>query len=45
MNEFPYRTKWKRQNQLRLEQLRHQASLEKEYAATEGNDPISLKCF
>lgn len=24
------RTKWKRQNQLRLEQLRHQASVEKE---------------
>lgn len=24
------RTKWKRQNQLRLEQLRHQASIEKE---------------
>lgn len=24
------RTKWKRQNQLRLEQLRHQATLEKE---------------
>lgn len=25
-----FRTKWKRQNQLRLEQLRHQASMEKE---------------
>ncbi|XP_063709243.1 barH-like 2 homeobox protein [Culicoides brevitarsis] len=34
------RTKWKRQNQLRLEQLRHQASLEKEYAATDGQSSI-----
>uniref|UniRef100_A0A336MIB9 CSON001660 protein n=1 Tax=Culicoides sonorensis TaxID=179676 RepID=A0A336MIB9_CULSO len=34
------RTKWKRQNQLRLEQLRHQASLEKEYAATDGQSAI-----
>lgn len=29
-SKFIYRTKWKRQNQLRLEQLRHQANLEKE---------------
>lgn len=28
------RTKWKRQNQLRLEQLRHQASVEKELIST-----------
>lgn len=27
---YLHRTKWKRQNQLRLEQLRHQASVEKE---------------
>ncbi|CAD1473503.1 unnamed protein product, partial [Heterotrigona itama] len=27
---FCHRTKWKRQNQLRLEQLRHQATVEKE---------------
>ncbi|KAI8117792.1 BarH-like 1 homeobox protein [Lucilia cuprina] len=31
------RTKWKRQNQLRLEQLRHQASMEKEYVAENGS--------
>ncbi|XP_037916947.1 homeobox protein ceh-1 isoform X2 [Hermetia illucens] len=29
------RTKWKRQNQLRLEQLRHQASIEKELISSE----------
>ncbi|XP_017137904.1 NK1 transcription factor-related protein 2 [Drosophila miranda] len=30
------RTKWKRQNQLRLEQLRHQATLEKDFGVPEG---------
>ncbi|XP_030379793.1 homeobox protein B-H1 [Scaptodrosophila lebanonensis] len=30
------RTKWKRQNQLRLEQLRHQATLEKDFAVQES---------
>ncbi|XP_066254294.1 barH-like 1 homeobox protein isoform X1 [Euwallacea similis] len=30
------RTKWKRQNQLRLEQLRHQASVEKEILSVAG---------
>ncbi|KAH8415372.1 hypothetical protein KR222_005533, partial [Zaprionus bogoriensis] len=30
------RTKWKRQNQLRLEQLRHQATLEKDFAVQDG---------
>ncbi|XP_065170876.1 barH-like 1 homeobox protein isoform X2 [Atheta coriaria] len=30
------RTKWKRQNQLRLEQLRHQASVEKELISSGG---------
>ncbi|EDV34553.2 uncharacterized protein Dana_GF21379 [Drosophila ananassae] len=30
------RTKWKRQNQLRLEQLRHQATLEKDFVVQEG---------
>ncbi|XP_068154723.1 NK1 transcription factor-related protein 2 [Drosophila tropicalis] len=30
------RTKWKRQNQLRLEQLRHQATLEKDFAVQDS---------
>ncbi|KAH8265142.1 hypothetical protein KR044_002088 [Drosophila immigrans] len=30
------RTKWKRQNQLRLEQLRHQATLEKDFVVQEN---------
>ncbi|KAH8306550.1 hypothetical protein KR018_010662, partial [Drosophila ironensis] len=30
------RTKWKRQNQLRLEQLRHQATLEKDFVVQDG---------
>lgn len=34
---FIFRTKWKRQNQLRLEQFRHQAVLEKEFAVTDHN--------
>ncbi|XP_075155316.1 homeobox protein MSX-1 [Haematobia irritans] len=34
------RTKWKRQNQLRLEQLRHQATMEKEYAADGSGNPL-----
>ncbi|XP_055846413.1 barH-like 2 homeobox protein [Episyrphus balteatus] len=45
------RTKWKRQNQLRLEQLRHQASLEKEFSSDHANSatlgccPTSLSSF
>ncbi|XP_037934761.1 barH-like 2 homeobox protein [Teleopsis dalmanni] len=45
------RTKWKRQNQLRLEQLRHQASLEKEFASENGTSnalgccPTGLSTF
>ncbi|XP_059223394.1 homeobox protein B-H2 [Stomoxys calcitrans] len=34
------RTKWKRQNQLRLEQLRHQATMEKEYVADGSGNPL-----
>ncbi|XP_067636252.1 homeobox protein B-H2 [Eurosta solidaginis] len=37
------RTKWKRQNQLRLEQLRHQATLEKEFAG-DGTSATALGC-
>jgi BarH-like len=35
------RTKWKRQNQLRLEQLRHQANMEKEMISSENGAPTS----
>ncbi|XP_055595158.1 barH-like 2 homeobox protein [Uranotaenia lowii] len=40
------RTKWKRQNQLRLEQLRHQASLEKELinSQEQGSPPNGIQC-
>uniref|UniRef100_A0A1B0ATB4 Homeobox domain-containing protein n=1 Tax=Glossina palpalis gambiensis TaxID=67801 RepID=A0A1B0ATB4_9MUSC len=40
------RTKWKRQNQLRLEQLRHQATLEKEFvgAGENGTNGNPLTC-
>ncbi|XP_011194156.1 barH-like 2 homeobox protein [Zeugodacus cucurbitae] len=37
------RTKWKRQNQLRLEQLRHQATLEKEFVS-DGASGTTLGC-
>ncbi|XP_053951531.1 homeobox protein B-H2 [Anastrepha ludens] len=37
------RTKWKRQNQLRLEQLRHQATLEKEFVG-DGTSGTGLGC-
>ncbi|XP_017486895.1 PREDICTED: homeobox protein B-H2, partial [Rhagoletis zephyria] len=37
------RTKWKRQNQLRLEQLRHQATLEKEFVG-DGTSGAALGC-
>lgn len=41
----PHRTKWKRQNQLRLEQLRHHASVEKEllHAATSQSEVSSTQ--
>ncbi|XP_060661702.1 LOW QUALITY PROTEIN: homeobox protein B-H1 [Drosophila nasuta] len=40
------RTKWKRQNQLRLEQLRHQATLEKDFVVQEngGAEAGGLGC-
>ncbi|XP_020802783.1 NK1 transcription factor-related protein 2 [Drosophila serrata] len=41
------RTKWKRQNQLRLEQLRHQATLEKDFVVQDGGGgggPGGLGC-
>ncbi|EDW06004.2 uncharacterized protein Dmoj_GI16386, partial [Drosophila mojavensis] len=38
------RTKWKRQNQLRLEQLRHQATLEKDFAVQENGGGNALGC-
>ncbi|XP_034489568.1 homeobox protein B-H1 [Drosophila innubila] len=38
------RTKWKRQNQLRLEQLRHQATLEKDFAVQENGAGGALGC-
>ncbi|XP_058834986.1 barH-like 1 homeobox protein [Topomyia yanbarensis] len=38
------RTKWKRQNQLRLEQLRHQATLEKELINSQEPSANPLQC-
>ncbi|XP_030569100.1 homeobox protein B-H1 [Drosophila novamexicana] len=38
------RTKWKRQNQLRLEQLRHQATLEKDFVVQENAAGGALGC-
>ncbi|EAT34920.1 AAEL012881-PA [Aedes aegypti] len=38
------RTKWKRQNQLRLEQLRHQATLEKELINNQEPTANSMQC-
>ncbi|XP_019533851.3 barH-like 1 homeobox protein [Aedes albopictus] len=38
------RTKWKRQNQLRLEQLRHQATLEKELINNQEPTANSIQC-
>lgn len=38
------RTKWKRQNQLRLEQLRHQATLEKDFVVQENGGGGALGC-
>ncbi|XP_030244850.1 homeobox protein B-H1, partial [Drosophila navojoa] len=38
------RTKWKRQNQLRLEQLRHQATLEKDFVVQENGGGNALGC-
>ncbi|XP_053688745.1 barH-like 2 homeobox protein [Sabethes cyaneus] len=38
------RTKWKRQNQLRLEQLRHQASLEKELISSQEAPTNPIQC-
>ncbi|XP_062559808.1 barH-like 1 homeobox protein [Armigeres subalbatus] len=38
------RTKWKRQNQLRLEQLRHQATLEKELINNQEPSASSIQC-
>lgn len=43
---FCIRTKWKRQNQLRLEQLRHQASVEKELLVRGvGLHPSSIEAY
>lgn len=40
------RTKWKRQNQLRLEQLRHQASMDKEMlSSNDHNSNTSFRLF
>lgn len=38
------RTKWKRQNQLRLEQLRHQANMEKDMISVENSTQSSMQC-
>ncbi|XP_055629477.1 homeobox protein koza isoform X2 [Toxorhynchites rutilus septentrionalis] len=38
------RTKWKRQNQLRLEQLRHQATLEKELISSQESSANPIQC-
>ncbi|XP_017851471.1 homeobox protein B-H1 [Drosophila busckii] len=38
------RTKWKRQNQLRLEQLRHQATLEKDFVVQDAGAGGALGC-
>ncbi|XP_039500361.1 homeobox protein B-H1 [Drosophila santomea] len=38
------RTKWKRQNQLRLEQLRHQATMEKDFVVQDGGGASGLGC-
>ncbi|XP_065092695.1 homeobox protein koza [Ochlerotatus camptorhynchus] len=38
------RTKWKRQNQLRLEQLRHQATMEKELINNQEPSANSIQC-
>ncbi|GAB6032250.1 hypothetical protein CHUAL_010890 [Chamberlinius hualienensis] len=38
------RTKWKRQNQLRLEQMRHQVAAEKEIASVEAEAVSSPSC-
>nr|XP_036677265.1 homeobox protein B-H1 [Drosophila suzukii] len=38
------RTKWKRQNQLRLEQLRHQATMEKDFVVQDGGGAGGLGC-
>lgn len=44
LNSFFFNsTKWKRQNQLRLEQLRHQANLEKEMISNEHSGNLLTK--